>query len=137
MRLIAAAFVTVMLCLVSLPGARPRPRIECVAGCGADPIGSSARTVQLIEPFGVAFDRQGNWYICEYKVQRVTKVDTGGLSSHFAGKERNSSGPQGPTDSRLEFNDPLNRPHGVFVHSSGALYISDSDNHRVLKLSNW
>jgi hypothetical protein len=30
----------------------------------------------------------------------------------------------------------LNRPHGVFVHPSGALYISDSYNHRVLKLSN-
>jgi glucose/arabinose dehydrogenase len=31
----------------------------------------------------------------------------------------------------------LNRPHGVFVHPSGALYISDSYNHRVLKLSGW
>ncbi len=31
----------------------------------------------------------------------------------------------------------LNRPHGVYVHSSGALYISDSYNHRVLKLTDW
>ena len=31
----------------------------------------------------------------------------------------------------------LNRPHGVFVHPTGALYISDSDNNRVLKMTNW
>jgi sugar lactone lactonase YvrE len=37
--------------------------------------------------------------------------------------------------------DPLktqvHRPHGVFVHPSGALYISDSYNHRILKLAGW
>jgi hypothetical protein len=35
-------------------------------------------------------------------------------------------------------NDPLrtqlNRPHGVYVHSSGDIYISDSYNHRILRL---
>ena len=28
----------------------------------------------------------------------------------------------------------LNQPHGVYVHASGDLYISDSSNHRILKL---
>jgi DNA-binding beta-propeller fold protein YncE len=45
----------------------------------------------------------------------------------------------GEKGERLDPNEPtrteLNRPHGVFVHPSGALYISDSENHRVLKLS--
>jgi sugar lactone lactonase YvrE len=29
----------------------------------------------------------------------------------------------------------LNRPHGVAVDSSGALYVTDSYNHRILKIS--
>jgi hypothetical protein len=28
----------------------------------------------------------------------------------------------------------LNQPHGVYVHLSGAIYIADSTNHRILKL---
>jgi NHL repeat len=28
----------------------------------------------------------------------------------------------------------LDRPHGAFVDAAGAIYISDSGNHRVLKL---
>jgi hypothetical protein len=31
----------------------------------------------------------------------------------------------------------LNRPHGVYVHSSGALYITDSYNHRILKVTGY
>jgi hypothetical protein len=46
----------------------------------------------------------------------------------------------GEKGDRIIPDDPLktqlNRPHGVFAHPSGALYISDSYNHRVLKLSN-
>ena len=29
------------------------------------------------------------------------------------------------------------KAHGVYVDSSGALYIADSNNHRVLKLTAW
>ena len=28
----------------------------------------------------------------------------------------------------------LNQPHGVYVHASGDLYISDSSNQRILKI---
>jgi len=31
----------------------------------------------------------------------------------------------------------LNRPHGLYVHRSGALYVTDSYNHRVLKITGW
>ena len=47
----------------------------------------------------------------------------------------------GQKGARLAPEDPLktqlNRPHGVYVHPSGALYISDSDNNRILKLTGW
>jgi hypothetical protein len=31
----------------------------------------------------------------------------------------------------------LKRPHGVYVDGAGALYVADSENHRVLKLTGW
>ena len=44
----------------------------------------------------------------------------------------------GEKGDRVVANDPLqtqlNRPHGVFMDREGVLYVSDSDNHRVLKL---
>jgi len=45
----------------------------------------------------------------------------------------------GEKGDRLVPDDPLktqlNRPHGIFLHPSGAMYISDSENNRVLKLA--
>jgi sugar lactone lactonase YvrE len=31
----------------------------------------------------------------------------------------------------------VNRPHGVYVHSDGALYVTDSYNHRVLRVTGY
>ncbi|MDQ3653224.1 MAG: hypothetical protein M3458_23665 [Acidobacteriota bacterium] len=41
-------------------------KIEMVAGGGSGPLGGSVKGTHLDEPFGVAFDKSGNWYICEY-----------------------------------------------------------------------
>ncbi|MGH8246623.1 MAG: hypothetical protein ACREUU_09350, partial [Gammaproteobacteria bacterium] len=47
----------------------------------------------------------------------------------------------GEKGGRIVADDPLktqlNRPHGVFVDPSGALYISDSYNHRILRVTGW
>src|SRR5437867_2371613 len=47
----------------------------------------------------------------------------------------------GQKGDNVERADPLktqlNRPHGVFVDKSGDLYITDSYNHRILKMRNW
>lgn len=109
--------------------AKPTSKIECVAGCGGPPDGT-AKGARLVEPFGVAFDRQGNWYICEYKGQRITKVDAKGSSTLFAGREGNSTEPEGATASQLKFNDP----HGLVISKGQQMYIADTLNHRVVKL---
>lgn len=103
-------------------------KLACVAGCGA-PDGT-AKGARLIEPFGVAFDRQGNWYICEYKGQRITKVNTTGMIVPFAGREGNSSEPEGAMASQVKFNDP----HGLVI-SKEQMYIADTLNHRLVKIN--
>ena len=94
MKAIAFALSISVLSIVSLPSTSMAPRIECVAGCGGQADGTAKRA-HLIEPFGVVFDREGNWYICEYKGQRISKVDLRGMISVFAGGE----------DAQLKFKD--------------------------------
>jgi DNA-binding beta-propeller fold protein YncE len=118
MKAIAFALSIVILSLVS-PSTRTAARIECVAGCGGQADGTAKRA-QLIEPFGVVFDREGNSYICEYKGQRISKVDLRGMISVFAGGE----------DAQLKFKDP----HGLVITKDQQMYVADTLNHRVIRI---
>src|ERR1051325_46725 len=58
--------------------------IACVAGCGEGPE-NTALGARFVEPFAVAFDKQGNWYVCEHKGERIVRVDRAGKASVLAG----------------------------------------------------
>ncbi|MBO0798882.1 MAG: hypothetical protein J2P31_08655 [Blastocatellia bacterium] len=103
---------------------RSAVKIECVAGCGMGPLGGPAREAKLLEPFGVAFDPQGNWYICEHLGNRITKVDTKGIITLFTGKGQSDA-----QEAVLQFNEP----HAVVVGKNLQMYIADTMNHRVVK----
>jgi sugar lactone lactonase YvrE len=98
---------------------------------GAD---SRSLTPGLNGPKQLCIDRDDKVMIVDTENHLIRRYDPKTASiSVIAG-----SGEKG---TRLVLDDPLktqlNRPHDVFEHSSGALYISDSSNHRVLRLSNW
>ena len=106
-------------------------KIECVFGCGSGALGGPAREAMLIEPFGVAFDKTGNWYICEYKGQRITKVDPKGVISLFAGKDQaDSLTAEGSLARELRFKDP----HAVVISRDQRMYVADTMNHRLIKI---
>ena len=89
-----------------------------------------ATGVRLVEPFAVDFDRQGNWYICEYKGQRITRVGKNGMAGPFAGTGvAGFSGDGGPASAAM-----LNDPHGLVVTRSGAMYVADTINHVIRKI---
>ncbi len=127
LRLIVVACLMVVFGLVSILAAKSVARIECVAGCGGG-LDGTAKGARLIEPFGVAFDKQGGWYICEYKGQRITKVDARGFITHFAGRDGEKAG--GVGRGQLEFNDP----HGVVISKNQRMYIADTLNHRAVEI---
>ena len=108
----------------------PASRIECVAGCGERPLGGPALEARLIEPFGVAFDGKENWYICEYKGHRITRVTGSGVISLFAGTEKPGYGGDGAAAAQASFNEP----HGLVIGNGGQLYVADTRNHRVRKV---
>jgi trimeric autotransporter adhesin len=93
--------------------------------------GGPARLATLRNPFGVAVDGQGNVYIADTDNMRVRKVSVGGTITTIAGTGvQGSSGDGGPATSAL-----LRFPYGLAVDGQGNVYIADSGNNRVRKVS--
>ncbi|EFG04089.1 Receptor protein kinase (plasmid) [Streptomyces clavuligerus] len=100
-----------------------------VAGFSGD--GGPATAARLNRPFGVAVDSTGVLYVTEYNNNRIRKVAADGTISTVAGTGATGNrGDDGPAASAQ-----LNRPYGVAVDGAGAVYIADTDNHRIRKIT--
>jgi hypothetical protein len=108
--------------------------ITTVAGngnAGSSGDGGPAASAELNGPRGVTEDIYGNLYIAEYYGQRVRKVTPQGTITTLAG-----NGIQGYSgDGGLATNAELNGPYRVTVDAAGNVYIPDSGNSRVRKVS--
>lgn len=83
------------------------------------------------QPFGVAVDRDGSVYVADTYNNRIRKVDATGIITTVAGTGlAGYSGDGGPAA-----NARLNLPHGVALDVAGNIYIADSANNRIRKVS--
>lgn len=108
-------------------------RIRTVAGTGTAGFsgdGGPALRAELRGPKHISVDADGTVLIADtenHVIRRYIPAD--GTIVRVAGTgEKGAAGVGGPPD-RVQ----LNRPHGAFRHD-GSIYISDSDNHRVLAI---
>ena len=110
----------------------PGGTITTVAGGGSSSKdGVPATSAQLRSPSGLAVDRQGNVYIADFPDHRVRKVSPGGTITTIAGTGRGGfSGDGGPATSAQLF-----APYGVAVDGQGTVYITDTQNYRVRKVT--
>jgi DNA-binding beta-propeller fold protein YncE/DNA-binding CsgD family transcriptional regulator len=99
-------------------------------GSGDEGLASNA---QLGLPRGLAFeDATGNLYVADSLTNRVRVIDANGFIHPFAGDgEVGGSGDGGPA-----IRAQLNGPTGLAIdQKNGSLYIADSTNHRVRKVT--
>jgi DNA-binding beta-propeller fold protein YncE len=90
-----------------------------------------ARQATMNGPKHLCFDLEGNILIADTENHVVRKyLPREGRIVRIAGSGRKGRGDLGGPPLEVE----LNQPHGVHVHTDGTLYISDSSNHRVLKV---
>ncbi len=100
-----------------------------IAGFSGD--GGPAALAQLYTPVGVAVDGQANVFIADDRNNRVRKVSPGGTITTIAGTgTRGVSGDGGAAASAQ-----LNHPAAVAVDGQGNVYIADTENSRVRKVS--
>ena len=108
--------------------------ITTIAGTGKGGFsgdGGPAVKAQLGRPSGVALDGVGNLYIADSSNDRIRKVDSTGTITTIAGTGKGGfSGDGGPA-----VKAQLRRPSGVALDGDGNLYIADSSNNRIRKLT--
>src|SRR5205814_404809 len=93
--------------------------------------GGPATSAQLSYPYGLAIDSGGNLFIADSANDRVRKVTPGGVISTVAGNGTEGfSGDGGPATSAQ-----MNLPYGVAVDAAANLFIADSNNNRVRKIT--
>jgi hypothetical protein len=112
----------------------PTAQITTLAGNGTAGYagdGGAAPAAMLNSPHGVAIDAAGNLYIVEFWNHRVRKVAAAtGLITTVAGSSSGSLGDGGPATAAR-----LSNPYGVAVDNAGNLYIADSFNYRIRKVT--
>jgi uncharacterized protein (TIGR03437 family) len=108
--------------------------ITTVAGTGASGFSGDngpATSAELFGPNSVAVDSAGNLYIADLLNNRVRKVSNGVITTVAGTGGFGSNGDNGPATSA-----ELYYPASVATDSAGNLYIADSGNSRIRKVSN-
>ena len=106
--------------------------ITTVAGGGTVGLGDGGPATSAIvaDPLGIAVDAAGNLFIAEWEDNRIRKVSTSGIITTVAGGGTGGLGDGGPATSAK-----LSGPGSVAVDTFGNLFIADSGNNRIRKVS--
>jgi len=130
----AVIMLAVLAAFVHHPSQAETVMVSTLAGgenmhgysCGfADGLGSAA---QFDEPAGIAIDAAGNLYVVDTENIRIRKVSPKGEVSTLAGGEYGFADGAGQNARFFE-------PTGITIDAAGNLYVADSFNHRIRKVT--
>lgn len=105
--------------------------IATIAGTGrkgSEGDGGPARAAEFAAPKELGIDRDGGILIVDTETHRIRRIAPDGIVTTIAGT--GTSGPEDGPDSAAR----LARPHGLAVGPDGAVYIGDTENHRIRRL---
>ena len=114
--------------------------IATIVGNGIPPVfpgasagnGGQATNANISHPIGLALDLSGNLYIADSSDNQIRKVDTGGIITCIA----NTGGFSGYNSDNISATSAyLQTPEGVAVDAAGNIYIADTFNYRIRKIT--
>ena len=109
--------ITLFLSLITLP-------VDAKTGSGK----ATETEISLVD--GITMDEEGNVYIAMREHNMISRIDTKGMMTGYAGSgESGFSGDGGPA---IKAN--LKTPAGLAFDPKGNLYIADRENHRIRKI---
>lgn len=105
-------------------------QVSTYAGSGmAGYLDGEASQAKFNQPINICFDPEGNMYVSDFLNQRIRKISNTGMVSTLAG-----TGQAGLLDG-LAMEAQFNYPRGICLDDTGNIYIGDSWNHRIRKIS--
>ncbi len=93
--------------------------------------GGAATSAEIRSACGLAVDGSGNLYLSDTGSFKIKKVTSSGTISDFAGNGTGGLAGDGQALNVAEFN----RPTGLVLDAAGNLYIADSGNHAIRKIT--
>lgn len=107
----------------------PRGVVSTYAGTGMAGEADGSRLMATFNnPYGLALDADGNLYVSDVGNHRIRKISADGNVTTLAGKNKGFSDRKG---SQARFN----QPYGVAVDADGNVYVADSYNHRIRRIT--
>jgi sugar lactone lactonase YvrE len=83
------------------------------------------------QPFGIAIDSTGNLFVADSHTHKIWKITPDGTTTRFAGNGQQAfAGDGGPA-----LQASLNSPVGVAIDKDGNLFVADTFNFRVRKIT--
>ncbi|MCI1187805.1 hypothetical protein MON38_10270 [Hymenobacter sp. DH14] len=93
----------------------------------ADGLGAAAR---FYHPVGVAIDASGTLYVTDADNFTLRKISSTGTVTTLAGVAGAKGSADGPAAAAR-----FNLPHGVAVDAAGTVYVADTENHTIRKIT--
>lgn len=106
----------------------PAGVVTTLAGGAYGSANGTGAAAQFGYPEGIDVDASGNVYVADTLNNRIRKITPAGVVTTFAGNTQGYA--EGTTTSAL-----FNQPYGVAVDSAGNVYVSDTANYRLRKLT--
>jgi streptogramin lyase len=104
--------------------------VSTLAGSGEyGSVDGSGTSASFSTPIGIAVDNQGNIYVADTYNNKIRKISPAGTVSTLAGS--GTSGASDGTGISASFYEPF----GVAVDSQGNVYVADSENHMIRKIT--
>ncbi len=122
--------IIVLVCLVFGVIVSNAQCVSTLAGSGvAGFTNGTGTSAQFSYPKGIAIDASGNVYVADTFNKTIRKITLAGAVTTFAG-----SGTQGYADG-IGTAAKFYSPSGVAVDGSGNVYVADTNNHRIRKIT--
>ena len=104
--------------------------VSTLAGSGTPALtDGTGANASFWEPTGIAVDSAGNVYVADNVNNAIRKVTPSGVVTTIGGSPAGLSGTATGTGSNAQFN----RPWGIAVDNAGNVYVTDSNNFRIMK----
>lgn len=116
----AVIFFSVMLQAWGEGGATVPPSIKPSPGLAA----------RFNNPQGITHDASGNLYVVDTGNQKIRKITPAGIVTTLAGRSRSPGSADG-----VRFNAQFNSPTGIAIDASGNLYVADTGNNTIRKIT--